>query len=98
MSIRKRQWTAKDGTIKTAWQVDFKATDGSRKARQFATKAAATAFSVRALAAVQRRDFIDERTNPTVEEAAPLWLAYLQSRVAAGDLERASMEAPASLL
>lgn len=74
MSIRKRTWTTPDGSTKTAWLVDYRDQAGKRRAKQFALKKAAEAWSTNARAEVQRGVHTPDSASITVEAAAKLWL------------------------
>jgi hypothetical protein len=74
VSIRKRTWTTPDGSTKTAWLVDYRDQAGKRRAKQFALKKAAEAWSTNARAEVQRGVHTPDSASITVEAAAKLWL------------------------
>ncbi len=74
MAIRKRAWTAPDGTPKQAWLVDYRDQAGKRRARQFAKKKDAEHWAVNAAGEVQRGIHTPDSTSITVAEAADLWL------------------------
>jgi integrase len=74
MAIRKRAWTAPDGTAKQAWLVDYRDQSGKRRAKQFAKKKDAEAWSINAKAEVQRGVHTADSASITVSEAAQIWL------------------------
>ncbi|WP_333839303.1 tyrosine-type recombinase/integrase [Novosphingobium sp.] len=74
MSIRKRTWTAPDGSTKTAWLCDYRDQTGKRRAKQFALKKAAEAWATNARAEVQRGIHTPDSTSITIEAAAKIWL------------------------
>lgn len=73
-SIRKRAWVTPSGTAKVAWQVDYRDQTGRRRAKQFAKKKDAEAWSVNAAAEVQKGIHTADSASITVERAAILWL------------------------
>lgn len=74
MAIRKRAWTAPDGTAKQAWLVDYRDQAGKRRAKQFAKKKDAEAWETNAKAEVQRGIHTPDSTSITIAEAAQIWL------------------------
>jgi integrase len=79
MAIRKRQWTAPDGTAKQAWLVDYRDQSGKRRAKQFAKKKDAEAWSINAAAEVQQGIHTADSASVTVERAADLWLKSVRA-------------------
>lgn len=74
-SIRRRQWTAPDGTDKSAWQVDYKDAGGKRRSKQFTRKKEAEAWLTTAAFEVQQGTHTPDSQSITVAKAAELWLA-----------------------
>jgi len=74
MPIRKREWTAPDGTVKTAWQVNYTDQAGKRRAKQFTKKKEADAWAITAAAEVQRGVHTADSASITVAKAAERWL------------------------
>lgn len=74
MAIRKRIWTAPDGTAKQAWIVDYKDQSGKRRAKQFARKKDAEAWSVSAAWQVSQGVHTADSQSVTVSQAADLWV------------------------
>ncbi|TPG13186.1 tyrosine-type recombinase/integrase [Sphingomonas oligophenolica] len=75
MAIRKRSWAAPDGTEKTAWLVDYRDAAGKRRAKQFARKRDAEAWSTQAAWHVSQGTHTPDSQSITVSEACDLWLA-----------------------
>ena len=69
-TIRKR--VLPSGRI--AWLVDFKDTNGKRRAKQFTTRRGADAFLVKARAQVATGVYVHDADSVTVAEAALQWL------------------------
>ncbi len=88
MAIRKRQWTAPDGTPKQAWQVDYRDTAGKRRSKQFSRKRDAEAWQVGAAHEVATGIHTADRASITVGQAVELWTASAQAR----GLERATRD------
>ncbi|BEU99982.1 site-specific integrase [Novosphingobium olei] len=74
MAIRKRQWTAPDGSAKSAWLVDYRDQAGKRRAKQFARKKDAEAWLVGAAWQVSQGVHTADSQSITVAEAADLWV------------------------
>lgn len=74
-SIRKRSWTAPDGTRRTAWLVDYRDAQGIRRAKQFALKKQADEFSTTSGWEVRQGTHTADSQSATVTKAAELWLA-----------------------
>ena len=79
MAIRKRAWTAPDGTEKTAWLVDYKDQAGKRRAKQFARKKDADAWSTNTASEVQRGVHTPDRTSITIAAAAEQWVKSVRA-------------------
>jgi len=75
MSIRRREWTARDGGRRSAWQVDYVDQMGRRRSKQFARKKDAEAFLHQAQAEVRQGTHTVGRESVTVAQAAQNWLA-----------------------
>ena len=73
-SIRKRQWTTPAGDKRAAWVIDYRDAAGIRRSKQFARKKDAEAWSVNALAEVQRGVHTPDSVSITVAKAAADWL------------------------
>lgn len=74
-SIRKRSWTAPDGSEKTAWLVDYKDQAGKRRAKSFARKKDADAWATTAAYQVSQGTHTPDSQTITIAKAADLWLA-----------------------
>ncbi|MEO1921835.1 MAG: tyrosine-type recombinase/integrase [Sphingomonadaceae bacterium] len=94
MAIRKRQWTASDGTPKQAWVVDYRDQAGKRRHKQFARKKDAEAWSTSARWQVSQGVHTPDSQSVTVAEAARLWIKRAETE----DLERATIERYQSLV
>ncbi|QNG45013.1 tyrosine-type recombinase/integrase [Sphingobium yanoikuyae] len=75
MSIRKRSWTAPDGSEKTAWLVDYKDQAGKRRAKSFTRKKDADAWATTAAYQVSQGTHTPDSQTITIAKAADLWLA-----------------------
>ena len=75
MSIRKRTWTAPDGTDRQAWQVDYRDAAGKRRSKQFDKKRDADAFATKAGYEVSQGIHTPDRQSITVDQAGKNWLA-----------------------
>lgn len=74
MAIRKRIWTAPDGSEKSAWLVDYRDQAGKRRAKQFARKKDAEAWRVGAEWQVSQGVHTADSQSVTVAAAADLWI------------------------
>jgi len=74
-SIRKRTWSAPDGSERQAWQVDYRDAAGKRRSKQFARKKDADAFATKAGYEVSQGTHTPDRESITVEQAGKNWLA-----------------------
>lgn len=79
MAIRKRTWTAPDGSEKTAWLVDYRDQAGKRRAKQFARKKDAEAWSTNAASEVQRGVHTPDSTSISVAAAAEQWIKSVRA-------------------
>ncbi|VWX52978.1 tyrosine-type recombinase/integrase [Novosphingobium sp. 9U] len=73
-AIRKRTWTASDGTQKQAWLVDYRDQAGKRRAKQFARKKDADAFVTKASWEVSQGTHTADSQSITVEKAGQNWI------------------------
>lgn len=78
-AIRKRTWTGPDGTLKTAWLVDYRDQSGKRRAKQFTRKKDAEEYSYRAQSEVRQGTHTHDRDSITVATAADLWIAAAEA-------------------
>ena len=79
-TIRKRSWTASDGTAKQAWQCDYRDQNGKRCSKQFARKKDADAFLTQAGWEVSKGIHTSEGGSITVEKAVELWIASAETK------------------
>jgi integrase len=79
VAVRKRIWTAPDGTIKQAWLVDYRDQAGKRRAKQFARKKDADAWEVKTAGEVVQGVHTPDSASVSVEKAATLWLDSIRS-------------------
>ena len=79
-TIRKRTWTAGDGTAKQAWQCDYRDQTGKRCSKQFARKRDADAFLTQAGWEVSKGIHTSEGGSITVEKAVELWIASAETK------------------
>lgn len=75
MAVRKRTWTAPDGTEKQAWLVDYRDAAGKRRAKQFRTKKAADEYASNAHLEVRQGRHTHHRDSITISVAADMWIA-----------------------
>lgn len=73
-AIRKREWTSPAGERKSAWIVDYRDAAGKRRAKQFARKKDAEAWSTQAAWHVSQGTHTPDSQSITVAKAADLWL------------------------
>lgn len=73
-SIRKRTWTAPNGTEKSSWQIDYKDAAGKRRAKQFARKKDAEAWLTTAAYEVQQGVHTADSQSISIAKAAELWI------------------------
>lgn len=74
-TIRKRTWTAPDGTAKAAWQVDYVDPAGKRRRKQFDRKKEAEGWITRAAFEVSQGTHTADSASISVAKAGDLWLA-----------------------
>lgn len=77
-TIRKREWTAPNGTPKSAWQVDYRDQSGARRSKQFARKKDAEAWLVGAAWQVSQGTHTADSQSVTIASAAELWIERAQ--------------------
>lgn len=73
-SVRKRSWTAPDGTEKTGWQVDYVDSGGKRRRKQFGRKKEAEAWLTTAAYQVTQGTHTPDSQTITIAKAADLWM------------------------
>jgi integrase len=88
MSIRKRTWTAPDGTDRQSWQVDYRDAAGKRRSKQFDKKRDADAHLDAVKAELRNGTHVHAKDSITVNDAADL----LVSNAEANDLERSTVK------
>ncbi len=88
MAIRKRHWTAPDGTAKHAWLVDYRDGAGNRRSKQFEKKKDAEAWQVKAKSEVVAGIHTPDSVSITVKDAADLW----QNRIKADKREQGTIK------
>ncbi|MEJ6594675.1 tyrosine-type recombinase/integrase [Parasphingorhabdus sp.] len=88
MAIRKRLWTAPDGTSKQAWLVDYRDQAGRRRFKQFARKKDADAWITTAAWEVSKGLHTPDSQSVTVSIAADLWIGKAEAE----DRERGTIE------
>ncbi|WP_324808737.1 site-specific integrase [Sphingomonas sp. LY29] len=87
-AIRKRVWTDGKGEERQAWLVDYRDSGGKRRAKQFARKKDAEAWSTQAAWQVSQGVHTADSQSVTVKQAGDIWIA----RVEADDRERATVD------
>lgn len=75
MSIRKREWTTPAGRKRSAWQVDYKDSQGARRSKQFDLKRDAEAWLTNTAHEVSRGVHTADSQSITVDQAIVEWLA-----------------------
>jgi len=80
LAIRKRAWTAPDGTAKQAWQVDYRDQAGQRRSKQFARKKDAEAWFTQAGWEVSKGVHTPDSQSVTVAAAADLWIKRAEQK------------------
>jgi integrase len=93
MALRKREWTRDDGSISTAWQIEYRAFDARQnKVRRFTETFDRMADAKAALekAKVDVRQGLHTPVNKgmTLADAAALYIQTCKARNASGELER----------
>ena len=73
-TIRKRTWTAPNGTEKTAWLVDYRDGSGKRRFKQFARKKDADEWFTQAGWEVAKGIHIADTQSATVAAACEIWI------------------------
>jgi hypothetical protein len=86
-AIRKRSWTDAKGDARQAWLVDYRDSGGTRRAKQFARKKDAEAWSTTAAWQVSQGTHTADSQSVTVKQAGEIWI----SRVGADNRERATI-------
>lgn len=74
MAIRKRAWTAPDGTPKQAWLVEYRDQSGKRRFKQFQRRKEADAWELKARSEVVQGVHTPDSISITVSQAADRWL------------------------
>lgn len=87
-AIRKRAWTTPAGEEKTAWLVDYRDSAGKRRAKQFARKRDAEAWSTQAAWEVSKGVHTADSQSITVAQAADLWIQAAEAK----DRERSTIK------
>lgn len=87
-AIRKRVWTTPAGEEKTAWLVDYRDSAGKRRAKQFARKRDAEAWSTQAAWEVSKGVHTPDSQSITVAQAADLWIQAAEAK----DRERSTIK------
>jgi integrase len=80
MSIRKRTWTNKQGTISERWLVDYVDQDGTRCAKNFKLKKDADRYHAQVNVEVHQGIHTAPSKSPTIAEAAEKWLQRIEAR------------------
>ena len=85
MSVRKRNWTTRQGEPKEAWVVDYSDQQGTRHIRTFERKKDADAYH--ATVKVDVRAGVHTSTKVTVAKAGDRWLMDAEDRLEPATLE-----------
>jgi integrase len=73
-TVRKRQWTTRQGEVKTAWVVDYFDQHGERHLKTFATKRVAESWLTDTRTEVKAGVHTPDAGSITVKQAAERWL------------------------
>src|SRR3546814_3024481 len=87
-TIRKRHWTAPDGTERQAWQVDYRDEAGKRRSKQFDKKRDADAHLDGVKRELHDGTHTHHRDSIPVSEAADL----LDAHAEANNIERSTVK------
>lgn len=87
-TVKKRKWTGADRKERSAWRVDFTDSNGVRKRRQFTKKEDADRFRISVEGQVQAGTYRASAEKVTVKEAADIYLADCDARLARGEITR----------
>ena len=79
MAVRKREWTAPNGTAKQAWVADYRDQAGKRHQPQFERKKDAEAYLEKAKSEIRLGTHTADAESVTVSRAADMWLDYVRS-------------------
>lgn len=79
-SIRKRTWTAKDGTEKTAWLVDYRDGAGARRFKTFERRKDADTWLTKASWEVSQGVHTSDSQSVTVAAAAEIWIKVAEQK------------------
>lgn len=79
-SIRKRTWTAPDGTEKTAWIVDYRDGAGARRFKQFPRRKDADSWLTGAAWEVSQGVHTADSQSVTVAQACDLWIKAAEQK------------------
>lgn len=88
MSVRKREWTTRNGEQREAWIVDYFDAGGVRRLKTFKRKKEADAWADQTGVAVREGTHIADSASITVAEAGKLWIKSAES----AGLERATID------
>jgi integrase len=81
MSVRKREWITRKGEPRQAWIVDYTDRDGDRHIDTFKRRKDAEARHAEVSEAVRAGVHVAASKSKTVDEAAALWLAGIETRI-----------------
>lgn len=85
-AITKRRWTAKDGTAREAWRVDYVDQAGARKREQFKRKRDAEARHREIDAQLTSGTHRPQAAVTTVAAASDVYIAHIDKRLSRGEL------------
>src|SRR6516165_2276735 len=74
MSIRKRSWTNRDGSVSEVWLVDYRDQRGHRHIKTFDRRKDADAYHSTVAVDVRHGTHLPDSESITVAEAGMLWL------------------------
>src|SRR5262245_46018923 len=88
MSVRKREWTTRNGEQREAWVVDYADISGVRRLKTFKRKKDADGWEASTSVAVRDGTHVADSASVTVTEAGKLWIKSAE----AANLERTTVE------
>ncbi|PWC81234.1 site-specific integrase [Azospirillum sp. TSH64] len=77
-TVKKIEWTNRDGSKSSAWQVRYIDQSGKRRAKNFDRKKDAEDYRVETEGAVKAGTHVHDRDSVTIEEAATVWLGAVE--------------------
>src|SRR5215510_4001590 len=88
MSVRKREWTTRNGEEREAWVVDYTDAGGVRRLKTFERKKEADAWAASTNVAVREGTHVADSASTTIAAAGNLWITSAET----ANLERTTIE------